>query len=77
MIEHLADALRNNTVTSSSIHFSQIYLHFFAQALTTLILWNNQIETAGAQHLGDVLRDNAVMLFFHLSRIHLHFSHRH
>jgi len=42
--QHLADALRNNTVTlilSSSISYA--HLHFFTQTLTTLHLYNNQI----------------------------------
>ena len=42
--QHIADALRNNTVTlmlSSSIEYT--HRHFFIQTLTTLYLYNNQI----------------------------------
>ena len=59
--QHLADGLRNNTVTlilSSSLSYS--HLHFFAQALTTLDLTGNKIGDKGAEQLADGLRNNTV-----------------
>jgi hypothetical protein len=74
--QHLADALRNNTVTlilSSSLSYP--HLHFFTQTLTTLDLGENQIGDLGAQHLVDALRNNMVTLVLSssLSFTHLHF----
>jgi Ran GTPase-activating protein (RanGAP) involved in mRNA processing and transport len=74
--QHLADALRNNTVIlilSSSISYT--HLHFFIQTLTTLDLNHNQIGDAGAQHLADALRNNTVTLILSssISYTHLHF----
>jgi Ran GTPase-activating protein (RanGAP) involved in mRNA processing and transport len=61
--QHLADALRNNTVTvilHSSI--SYMHLYFCTQTLTTLDLSDNEIGADGAQHLADALRNNTVTL---------------
>ena len=73
---HLADTLRNNTVSiflsySSSFH----HIHFFTQTLTLLDLYGNQIGDQGAQHLTDTLRNNTVTLFLsHSSSFHhIHF----
>ena len=68
--QHLADALRNNTV--SLILFSSLsrfYLLLNAQVLTTFYLSNNQIGATGAQYLADVLQNNTVrlILFLYLS----------
>ena len=78
--QHLANALRNNTVTlflsySSSFH----HIHFFTQTLTTLDLSRNQIRPAGAQHLADALQNNTVTLYpcYSSSFHHIRFSHRH
>jgi hypothetical protein len=72
--QHLADALRNNTVTliiSSSISYTR--LHFFTQTLTTLNLRSNQIGPVGAGHLADALQNNTVtlILFSSLSYTHI------
>ena len=76
--QHLADALRNNTVSiflsySSSFH----HIHFFTQTLTRLNLYDNQIGDEGAQHLADALRNSTVTLFLsHSSSFHhIHFFH--
>jgi hypothetical protein len=74
--QHLADALRDNTVIlilPSSISYTHI--HFFTQILTTLDLEYNQIGAVGAQHLADALRDNTVIptLSSSISYTHLHF----
>ena len=61
--EHLADALRNDTVGlifSLSRQSTQIF--FFTQILNTLDRGDNQIGNRGAQHLADALRNNKVSL---------------
>jgi Ran GTPase-activating protein (RanGAP) involved in mRNA processing and transport len=74
--QHLAVALRNNTVTlilSSSISYT--CLHFFTQTLTTLNLGQNRLGAVGAQHLADGLRTNTVPLILSslISYTRLHF----
>lgn len=64
----------------SFISFSYIYLRFFSQTLTTLILGRNQIGDAGIQYLADALRLNKVIIFIslHLSLALIFISiHRH
>ena len=57
--QHLADALRNNTVTlflSSSLSYP--HLHFFTQTLTTLNLYNNQIGDKLSDRIKELIKRN-------------------
>jgi Ran GTPase-activating protein (RanGAP) involved in mRNA processing and transport len=60
--QHLADALRNNTV-SFICHFPHFHLHFSIQTLTVLNIGLNKIKGEGTQHLADALRTNTVNIF--------------
>ena len=57
--EHLADGLRNNTVTlilSSSLSYS--HLHFFTQTLTRLDLCDNQIDDNLQMRVEELIEKN-------------------
>jgi hypothetical protein len=76
--KHLADVLRNNTVSlilSSSISYT--HRQVFTQTLTTLDLHERRIGAVGAQHLADALRNNTVTLTLpsSISYTHRHFFH--
>ena len=54
--EHLSDVLRDDTVIFLVSSFTKyIHIYFFTQALTTLLVKNNQIGDKGAEHLAAAL----------------------
>jgi len=69
--QHIADALRNNTVRMIHYFSSDIYCLPFLKTLTSLKLRQNRIGEAGAQHLADALRGNTVGFFFFSFYIHI------
>ena len=57
--QHLADALRNNTVTLIlSYSISYTHLHFFTQTLTTLHLGDNQIGQKLEDRVNEFIKRN-------------------
>jgi len=59
--QYLGEALQQNTVSQNqSIHFEDVHLLYFIQALILLDLDKNQIGDKGAQYLGEGLKKNKV-----------------